>query len=67
MSFTRGAHDPSARCAGTSPRKSVGRRSQAGSLSRASHIFLKAGRAWQAASQAFTLGLASNSSGAAWA
>ncbi len=36
--------------------------SYAGSFSRVSHIFLKAGRAWQAASQAFTLGLASNSS-----
>ena len=56
MSFTRGAHDPSARCAGTSPRKSVERRSQAGSFSRASHIFLKAGRAWQVASQVLTWG-----------
>ena len=45
MSLIRGAHDPSAGCAGTSPRKSVGRRSQAGSLLRTSHIFLKAGRA----------------------
>ena len=38
-----------------------------GSFSRASHVFLKPGRAWQAASHAFTLGAASNRSGAAWA
>lgn len=37
---------------------------QAGSLSRSAHIFRNAGRAWQAASQAFTRGAASNSSGA---
>src|SRR5262249_46031859 len=39
-------------------------RAYAGSFSRIAHIFLKAGRDWQAASQRFTLGAASNSADA---
>src|SRR5581483_2502769 len=39
----------------------------AGSASRFAHIALNAGRAWHAASHAFTRGAASNNSGAAWA